>query len=111
MFSKKYNNTACFVRAGDSLDQNVNSVEVEEGLKGHMCENEDGKQVEMDARFPRRVAEEFEVQAWRSELWRCRESGTQADIRCLRRRKKGWRECTDRRRFRNTGPYMDAEKG
>ena len=53
-----------------SLDEDVNSIEVEEHLKGYVRQNEDGKQVEMEAHFPRRVAQEFEVQAWRSELWR-----------------------------------------
>jgi hypothetical protein len=42
----------------------------------------------MDAHFPGRVAQEFEVQAWGSELWRCRDRVTQAGIRCLGRRKK-----------------------
>ena len=69
-----------------SLDQDVNSVEVEERLKGHVREDENGKQVEMEAGSPRWVAQEFEVQAWRSELWRGRDGGAQAGIRCLGRR-------------------------
>jgi hypothetical protein len=62
---------------------------VEESLKRQVYENEDGKWVEMDVRFEGRVAQEFEVQAGRSELWWCRDSGMQAGIRCLGRRKKG----------------------
>ena len=56
-----------------------------------MCENDDasGLQVEKDVRFLGRVAQEFEVQAVRSEFWRCRDSRTQAGIRYLGRRKKG----------------------
>ena len=41
----------------------------------------------MYVRFEGRVTQEFEVQARRSELWPCRDSGTQAGIRCLGRRK------------------------
>ena len=41
----------------------------------------------MYARFEGRVAQEFELQARRSELWRCRDSGTQAGIRWPGRRK------------------------
>jgi hypothetical protein len=78
-------------RPGPSYDQSqelqVRPIEVEESLKRHVCENEGGKQVEMDARFPGRVAQEFEVQAGRSELWRCHDCGMQAGIRCLGRRK------------------------
>ena len=44
-----------------SLDEDVNSVEVEERLKGYVRQNEDGKQVKMEAGFQRRVAQEFEV--------------------------------------------------
>ena len=53
-----------------SLDQDIISVGVEERLRWDVCENENGKQLEMDARSTRRVAQEFEVQALRLELWR-----------------------------------------
>jgi hypothetical protein len=80
-------------RPGPSYDQSqelqVRPIEVEECLKRHVCENEDGKQVEMDARFPGRVAQEFEVQAGKSELWRCRDCGMQAGISVSGRKKKG----------------------
>jgi hypothetical protein len=45
--------------------------------------------IEVEASLPRRVAQEFEAQAGRSELGRGRDGSTQADIRCLKRRKKG----------------------
>ena len=75
-----------------------------------MGENEEGKEIEMEARLPGRVAQELEVQAGRSELGRGRDGGTQAGIRCLRRRKKRRRETLERRRFR-AGPHMGAKQG
>jgi hypothetical protein len=45
--------------------------------------------IEVEASPPRRVAQEFEVQAGRSELGRSRDGSTQAGIRSLKRRKKG----------------------
>jgi hypothetical protein len=48
------------------------------------------------------------LKVWRSELWRCCDSGMQAGIR--RRRKKCWRESSYRKRFCNTGPYTGAEE-
>ena len=56
-----------------------------------------------DTRFEGPVAQGFEVQAGKSENWRWRESGTQAEIRCLGRRKNGWRERSDRSTGPNTG--------
>jgi hypothetical protein len=75
-------------RRPDSLDQYVDSVEVEERLERHLCKNEDREYIKMDVRFEGGVAQEFGAQAWRLELWRCRDSVTQAGIRCLGRRKK-----------------------
>ena len=60
--------------------------------------------------FSGRVAQEFGVQVGRVELWRCRDGGTQAGIRCLGRRKQGQRACSDHRRFRRTGPYTEAKE-
>jgi hypothetical protein len=92
------------------LDQDVYGIEIEICLKRHVGENEERKYIEMEARLPGRVAQEFEVQAGGSELGRGRDGGTQAGIRCLRRRKKRWRESYERRRFR-TGPYTGVENG
>ena len=64
--------------------------------------------IEVEARLPICVALEFEVQPGRSELGRGCDGKTQADIRCLKRRKKGFSE---RRRFRSTGPCTGVEGG
>ena len=55
----------------------------------------------MEACFPGRVTQEFEVQAWRSELWRGRDGGTQ-----VRRRASGvWEEET---KVGESAPIADA---
>lgn len=56
---------------------------MDERLKGHVCENRNGKHVEMYACFLGRVVQESKVQAWRSKLWRGHDGGAQAGIRCL----------------------------
>src|SRR5882762_10720875 len=43
----------------------------------------------MVASFPRQIAQGCELHAEGSEIWRCYDSGTQAGIRCLGRRRKG----------------------
>jgi hypothetical protein len=69
------------------------------------------KWTEVEARLRRRVAQEFEVQAGRWENGRSHSGSTQAGVRRLKRRKKMWRESSEWRRLRSTGPYMGAEGG
>jgi hypothetical protein len=67
--------------------------------------------IQVGARLPRRVAQEFEVQAGRSELGHGRDDSTQAGIRCVKRRKKDQRESSECRHFRSTRSYTGAEGG
>ena len=55
----------------DSLDHGLNGIEAgEHHLKANVCENDDASEVyvEKDVRFLGRAAQEFEVQAVRSEF-------------------------------------------
>ena len=58
-------------------------------------------------RFPGRAAQEFEMQAGTREIGTLAVyCGMQTGMRCLGRRKRGWRESSNRRRFGRTGPSI-----
>jgi hypothetical protein len=69
----------------------VHSIKMYMALR-YIGENQEGKWIDKSGcTSSRRVAQEFEVQAGKSDLGRGCDGGTQVGIRYLRRRKKGWR--------------------
>jgi len=47
---------------GDSLDEGIYGIEIEERLKRHVDKNKEWKYIDVEARLPGQVAQEFGVQ-------------------------------------------------